>query len=277
MQGPDEDHTVAIIGCGRLGTAVMKGMLKTIESVNSNLLKLQNESRHFILCVKSQESADRLRKEFAKYTGTNSKATNVPRCSIYRGRNVAAAQQAEPVIFGCQPQQLSRILSEDGMASALRNKLSISICAGFSGNAIRGMLGVDDESLYPVVHAMPNVCSTVGQSTTVITETVLGARHFALATWTFAGDWCCKDLWRVQCGVDWMRTKLWLWPLKQWKGTAHMVLDLAEDPAALTARVSTPGGCTDQGVGVLQAMAVTNALEKAIVEAVARALELAKQ
>lgn len=56
-----------------------------------------------------------------------------------------------------------------------------------------------------------------------------------------------------------------------------MVLDLAEDPAALTARVSTPGGCTDQGVGVLQAMAVTNALEKAIVEAVARALELAKQ
>lgn len=172
---------------GRLGTAVMKGMLKTIESVNSNLLKLQNESRHFILCVKSQESADRLRKEFAKYTGTNSKATNVPRCSIYRGRNVAAAQQAEPVIFGCQPQQLSRILSEDGMASALRNKLSISICAGFSGNAIRGMLGVDDESLYPVVHAMPNVCSTVGQSTTVITETVLGARHFALATWTFAG------------------------------------------------------------------------------------------
>ncbi|KAI6363912.1 hypothetical protein MCOR25_005762 [Pyricularia grisea] len=61
------------------------------------------------------------------------------------------------------------------------------------------------------------------------------------------------------------------------KGTAHMVLDLAKDPAALTARVSTPGGCTDKGVGVLQAMAVTNALDKAIVEAVARALELAKQ
>ncbi|TLD24983.1 hypothetical protein PspLS_06292 [Pyricularia sp. CBS 133598] len=298
-----QSGTIVVIGCGRLGTAVIRGILKTLENPNNSPLKLQNEPKHFILCVKTQESADRLEHEFARYTGTDGKATNAPKIIIYRGHNVDAALQAETVILGCQPQQLSGILSEDGMTAALRNKLTLSICAGFSADGIRRMLGVSDGILYPVVHAMPNVCSVVGQSTTVITETALSARHSALAMWVFGGvgtttvvseplinaagitAGCTPGFLglvlqglvagAVRCGLD--AEQALVMAAQAMKGTAHMVLDLSEDPAALTARVSTPGGCTEQGVNVLRAMAVTDAFDKAIVDAVARAFELAEQ
>ena len=132
-----------------------------------NLLKHEDsgsEKDEFIACVRSEDSAERLRKALADYGD---------RTSIKVNDNVAAASSADVIVLGHKPYMLKGVLSQDCMADALRGKKIISILAGITNQQVREVLDsvssgqkIDCE----ITRAMPNMGARVGESMTLITE-----------------------------------------------------------------------------------------------------------
>lgn len=123
----------------------------------------------FIACVRTSDSAQRLRKEFAKLQ-------HAPSVAIVQGENVRAVQAADTILLGCQPQDLASCIGEPGAKKALRGKLLISILAGVTIPQIEGVLeqsspskttdkvnaaarSADDAHPTSIVRAMPNTAS----------------------------------------------------------------------------------------------------------------------
>ena len=100
--------TVAVLGCGTMGVAIVSGVLSSTgepESPNadtpSSSLQLEPGSRvtfsRFIACVSREESARRLRKAWA----------NESRCDVRAGGNVEACREADVVLLCVKPQMAS--------------------------------------------------------------------------------------------------------------------------------------------------------------------------
>ncbi|KAK8044334.1 Pyrroline-5-carboxylate reductase [Apiospora rasikravindrae] len=176
------EPTMAIIGCGSLGSAILHRVLET--SSEQQVEREPSDSplpTRFLACVRTSESASRLEDQFAAYNTTKPKRKLV---EVWRAdRNVEAVRLSTVVILGCQPSQVADVVAEEGMADALRGKLVLNICAGItdavlwdllyhpssSGNGANGAAAHErkrDE--YYFVHAMPNAASLVGQSETIV-------------------------------------------------------------------------------------------------------------
>ncbi|KAI4131509.1 MAG: hypothetical protein LQ347_002957 [Umbilicaria vellea] len=175
--------TLAVLGCGTLGTAILCGVLASIEAKNA--LKAQqhgatpktngvhpssNKSSalgipsRFIACVRTQASASRLGGELSEFS--------IPVTISHDGNNADAIHAADIVLLGCQPQDLSTCLGEPAIIDALQGKLLISILAGVTIAQIEALLHLPNNlhrGSTTVVRAMPNTASFVRASATVIT------------------------------------------------------------------------------------------------------------
>jgi pyrroline-5-carboxylate reductase len=60
-------------------------------------------------------------------------------------------------------------------------------------------------------------------------------------------------------------------------GAAKMVLETGEEPSALKAKVTSPGGTTIEGLAVLEESAVRSAFMEAVRAATERSKELGRQ
>lgn len=100
--------TVAVLGCGTMGMAIVSGVLSSSAEPEANSadtpsssLQLDPASRvtfsRFIACVSREESARRLRKHWA----------NEPRCEVRAGGNVEACREADVVLLCVKPQMAS--------------------------------------------------------------------------------------------------------------------------------------------------------------------------
>ncbi|KAH8899826.1 putative pyrroline-5-carboxylate reductase [Thozetella sp. PMI_491] len=187
---------MAIIGCGRLGTAILSGLLAALgrdAASGSNGVKQTEEilPSRFLACIRTAEHGAELETKFSAYTVPNSS----PSVDIWRHHNVEAAKQAKVVLLACQPAQLPGILAEQGMANALRGKLVVSICVGIPEAAIQelafgpsqanGTCHTDSDC--HIVHAMPNTASMVGESATILLqrETPLPTSYETMISWMF--------------------------------------------------------------------------------------------
>ncbi|KAH7153599.1 pyrroline-5-carboxylate reductase dimerization-domain-containing protein, partial [Dactylonectria macrodidyma] len=167
------DQTLAIVGCGNMGSAILSGLLDAARSHPNPQIS------RFIVSTKSASSAERLRTQFAD----DKQRLHVAHCY-----NVQAIDEAATVILACKPHMAEEILAEDGVREALAGKFLISVLGGKSRRVLEGLLhkdGAPNDKPY-IVRAMPNMAARVRLSMTIVEENpALPADLSSTLTWIF--------------------------------------------------------------------------------------------
>lgn len=214
--------------------------------------------------------------------------------------NRAAASDAEVVILGVKPQVAPEVLAELGEELGAGQVL-ISIVAGMTTAEIEGHLGNSEAH---VVRAMPNTPSRVGCGMTAICggtfaedrhvelardlfaevgrSLILDEKHFDAVTGLSASGPAfiyivIESLAEGGVKVGLPRDVATELAAQTCYGAAQMVLERGEHPALLKDEVTTPAGCTIDGILKLEEGGLRVTLIKAIVEASNRAGGLVRE
>ena len=210
--------------------------------------------------------------------------------------NRRAAAAAEVVLLAVKPQALAEVLRE--IAPVLRpEQLLVSIVASASTAFIEGHL----QGPVPVVRAMPNTPSLVGAGMTALAPgrhaggahleraralfaavgrtLVLDERHMDAVTALSASGPAfvyvvLESLAEGGVKVGLPRNIATELAAQACLGAATMVLETGEHPALLKDAVTTPAGCTIDGLLQLEEGGLRVTLIKAVVEATRRAAQL---
>lgn len=134
------EDTIAVIGCGTMGEALVKGLLR------ENIV----EPQQIIATNPRPERGAELEAQYGIRTTTN---------------NVTAAEEGGVIFLSIKPQVMPRVLREiRGHVAA--DALVLTIAAGVPIATVRGTLDVG-----AVVRAMPNTPAQIGAGVTVWTTT----------------------------------------------------------------------------------------------------------
>jgi pyrroline-5-carboxylate reductase len=265
------DKKLAVLGTGKLGGILLRAYLK------QGLF----EAKHVTATVKHGEKATALAKELGVAVTTE---------------NRKAVQGADIVLLGVKPQVVGEVLKE--IAPKLGAKtLVISVAASVPTSYIEQRLG----GKAAVVRAMPNTPSAVGCGMTGICRGAhAGAEHLEMARAMFnaVGRTVVVDeknmdavtglsasgpafayiilesLAEAGVKVGLPRDVATLLAAQTMKGAASVVLETGDHPALLKDAVTTPAGCTIDGIMELEEGKLRVTLIKAVVKATSRAGEL---
>jgi pyrroline-5-carboxylate reductase len=271
MAGKLTDKKLAVLGTGKLGGILLRAYLK------QGLFSAKRVSA----TVKHGEKAAALKKELGVSVTTE---------------NRTAVQGADIVLLGVKPQVVSEVLKE--IAPELTEKtLVISMAASVPTNYIEQHLG----GKVPVVRVMPNTPATVGCGMTGICRGAhAGAEHLEMARAMFdaVGRTVVVDeknmdavtglsasgpafayiilesLAEAGVKVGLPRDVATLLAAQTKKGAASVVVETGDHPALLKDAVTTPAGCTIDGILELEEGKLRVTLIKAVVKATSRAGEL---
>ncbi|KAK3676181.1 delta 1-pyrroline-5-carboxylate reductase [Recurvomyces mirabilis] len=186
------DSCLTIVGCGTIGTAILGGILKSLDVASNfgnqeNIETVASKSasrrlpKRFNACVRSSGSTKRIREALEHYSSFSTVA-------IHDSKTLEAVKDADTTLLCCKPYLLEEILQEPGMAEALAGKLLISVCAGVTEEHIATLLPRGNGSPYcTIVCAMPNTAAAIGESMTVISipSTILAENEKAIVDWIF--------------------------------------------------------------------------------------------
>lgn len=265
------DKKLAVLGTGKLGGILLLAYLKQ---------ELFSPKR-VTATVKHSEKAAALAKELGVGVTTE---------------NRKAVQGADIVLLCVKPQVVGDVLKE--IAEGLNEKtLVISVAASVPTSYIEQRLGTK----VPVVRAMPNTPSAVGCGMTGICRGAhAGAEHLEMARAMFnaVGRTVVVDeknmdavtglsasgpafayiilesLAEAGVKVGLPRDVSTLLAAQTMKGAASVVLETGDHPALLKDAVTTPAGCTIDGILELEEGKLRVTLIKAVVKATSRAGEL---
>ena len=265
------DKKLAVLGTGKLGGILLRAYLKQ---------ELFSPKR-VTATVKHEEKASALAKTLGVSATTE---------------NRKAVRDADIVLLGVKPQVVGEVLKE--IASQLNEKtLVISVAASVPTSYIEQRLGAK----VPVVRAMPNTPSAVGCGMTGICPGAhAGAEHLEMARAMFdaVGRTVVVDeknmdavtglsasgpayayiilesLAEAGVKVGLPRDIATLLAAQTMKGAASVVLETGDHPALLKDAVTTPAGCTIDGIMELEEGKLRVTLIKAVVKATSRAGEL---
>jgi pyrroline-5-carboxylate reductase len=211
--------------------------------------------------------------------------------------NLKAAEQADVILLGVKPQQMGDVVSS--IAPALHpGKLLISFAASVKTSAIEAAAGCQ----IPVIRAMPNTPAMLGAGITAICrgkfvtdpQLALAEQIFATVGRTVIVDEKHMDavtglsgsgpaflyivieaLAEAGVNVGLPRDIATLLAAQTTYGAAKMVLETGSHPALLKDEVTTPAGCTVEGILELEEGGLRVTLIKAVKRATERARELA--
>lgn len=265
------EQKLAVLGAGKLGGILLRAYVK------QGLFS----AKRVTATVKHGEKAASLRKELRVNVTTD---------------NRSAAHGADIVLLGVKPQVVAEVLKE--IAPELNEEtLVVSVAASVPTNYIEQHIG----GKVPVVRAMPNTCSRVGSGMTGICRgTHAGAEHLETARAMFdaVGRTVVVDeknmdavtglsasgpafvyiilesLAEAGVKVGLPRDVSTLLAAQTMKGAASVVLETGDHPALLKDSVTTPAGCTIDGILELEEGKLRVTLIKAVVKATHRAGEL---
>lgn len=271
MRSPFLDKRLAVIGLGKLGGILLKAFL------NQGLV----EPNQVVATVAHPERAAGLEKEFG-----------IP---VLSG-NPEAAQQADVILLCVKPSGVGGVCRE--IAPLLSpERLVISVAASVPTSYIESCL----EGEIPVVRAMPNTpCSvglgmtgicggrfagpehlgltrqlfeTVGRSVTV-DEKLMNAVTGLSASGPAFVYVILESLAEAGVKVGLPRDVATLLAAQTTLGASRLVLDSGQHPALLKDAVTTPAGCTIDGILELEEGKLRVTLIRAVVRATERAGEL---
>ena len=249
---------VAIIGAGSLGQSIAKGLL--INNVVSALYL-------------TKRNTDSLSK-FNEYKEV-----------VLTSDNREAVKNADILIFAVQPRHFNRIL-ESIQPLLTDNHVLISVITGFSIAKIETIVGASTS----IIRSMPNTAASVGQSMTCLSSNTKGKEKVELAKTIFNSLGVSMEIPEEQLqaatvicasGIAfWMRLirattqgaiqlgfeadeahKL---AMQTCFGAASLLNESGNHPEAEIDRVTTPGGCTIEGLNEMEHQGLSSSLIKGI-------------
>jgi pyrroline-5-carboxylate reductase len=263
---------VAVLGAGKIGGILLKALLeKGLLSPEATVATVQHEER-----------ARALGQKF-----------NVP-----VGTDNAAAVHGADIIFVCVKPQVVQEVVEQIRPILSKNQLIISVAASVPTNQIEKALGRE----VPVVRAMPNTPCLLGCGMTGICKgkfadsghletacalfgvvgktVVVDEKHMDAVTGLSASGPAyiyiiLESLAEAGVKVGLPRDIATLLAAQTTLGAATVVLETGDHPALLKDAVTTPAGCTIDGILELEEGKLRVTLIKAVVKAAQRAKELA--
>ena len=267
------DRTIAIIGSGNLGSALISGVLDAGAKAQS--------------IVAADVSEARLTELVSRHANIRTSRDNRE-----------AIAEADVVILAVKPHLVAHVLLEIG--AALRpDQLLISFAAAVSIRSIEARL----DGPQPIIRAMPNIAMTVHAAATGLCGNAHAtSAHRALAEKIFSavGETVFVEEAQMHAvtglsgsGPAYVFTviealaaggvRMGLTPAAANKlsaqtvlGAAKMVLDGDRHPATLRDQVTTPGGTTIAGLHELEMGAVRGALMSTVQAATERSIELSQ-
>lgn len=266
-----KDKKIAVLGAGKLGETLIRGLL------DAGVIDIKNVR----ITAAHQERLDQMRERF-DVAGTLS--------------NKVASTTADIIILAVKPQTVAVVLSEIG--DGLRpSQLLISVAASVSTAFIEKHLIAP----VPVIRAMPNTPCLLKKGMTGIAAGSNATReHLDLAKFIFdsVGRTIVADekhmdaitglsasgpafiyiviesLAEAGVKVGLPRDVATELAAQTVVGAGSMVLETSEHPAKLKDMVTTPAGCTIDGILELEEGGLRVTLIKAVVKATQRAKEL---
>lgn len=277
MSGMDNDGAlagarVAILGAGKMGGILLQGFLKT---------KVLEASR-VNATVQHAKRAAELQAKWGIDVSTD---------------NLEAARRANILLIGVKPHQVAAVVSQ--IVPALNpEKLVISFAASATTATIEAAAGME----VPVIRAMPNTPAALGAGMTALAPgRFTQAKHMdaAVALFDAVGRTVIVSEKQMNAvtGLSGSGTAFLyvilealaeggvkaglphdvatLLAAQTAYGAARMVLESGSHPAALKDAVTTPAGCTVDGILELESGSLRATLIKAVTKSAARARELA--
>lgn len=258
------DQTIAILGCGTMGEAILGGALAAGVLAADNVLVTRRR----------QARADAV----AERHGVAGLSDNAEAC-----------RRADIAVLCVKPQLAKEVLTAPGMAEALAGKLLISICAGTRLSQLcRWVPGAR------VVRAMPNTPSVIRAGMTVLSaeddvseddlaraERLFGAigrcrvldeKYFDAVT-ALSGSgpaFACVVIESLADGGVMMglpRDVAVELAAQTVLGAGRLVLETGAHPASLKDSVTTPAGCTIAGLLTMEDGRIRSTLARTIEEA----------
>jgi len=263
---------VAVLGAGKMGGILLQAFLK------NNLLAPEQ----IFATVQHAERAQALSAQFGVEVTTD---------------NLAAAQQADVILLGVKPTQVPALIEE--IKSALSPKKTLlSFAASVKTSSIEEGAGCE----LAVIRAMPNTPAMLAAGVTALCSgRFVSAEQMAVAQKIFqtVGRTVVVDekhmdavtglsgsgpaflyiiieaLAEAGVNVGLPRDVATLLAAQTTLGSARMVLETGYHPALLKDAVTTPAGCTVDGILELEEGGLRVTLIKAVKRATQRAKELA--
>jgi len=269
------DSTIAFIGGGNMASSLIGGLLN------------RGWSREGLVAADpSAEARERIAGEFRIRVS---------------GDNAEAARGADVVVLAVKPQVMADVAR--GLADTLAESrpLVISIAAGVPTAALAGWLG----SGTALVRVMPNTPALIGEGASALfaNQNVTQAqRALAESLLKAAGEttWVDdEDLMHAVTALSGSGPAYFFYLLealiaagrdaglpeelarrlvmKTGQGACAMALEGDESPAALRARVTSPGGTTERAIEILEEAGSRDAVRRAVLGATERSRELASK
>ena len=263
---------VAVLGAGKMGGILLQGFLK------NNLLGTDQ----IAATVQHQDRATALAAQFGVTVTTD---------------NLAAATWADVILLGVKPVQVPGLIAtiKTGLSP---EKMLLSFAASVTTSAIEEAAGLE----LAVVRAMPNTPAMISAGVTALCagryctaeQMAVAQRIFATVGRTVVVDEKHMDavtglsgsgpaflyiiieaLAEAGVNVGLPRDVATLLAAQTTLGSARMVLETGYHPALLKDQVTTPAGCTVDGILELEEGGLRVTLIKAVKRATMRAKELA--
>lgn len=269
---PLSQMRVAVLGAGKIGGILLQGFLQHHQIARERVSAT----------VQHSDRARSLSREWKLNVSTD---------------NVSAARQADVILIAVKPVVVADV------AAQIRpvvdpHKLVISVAASVPTSSIEKVFDAD----VPVVRAMPNTPSIVGEGMTALARgryatakhveiacalfqsvgktVVVDEKHMDAVTGLSASGPAflyiiLESLAEAGVKVGLPRETATLLAAQTALGAAKVVLETGHHPALLKDAVTTPAGCTIDGILELEEGKLRVTLIKAVVKATQRAKELA--
>jgi pyrroline-5-carboxylate reductase len=260
-------HTISIIGMGKMGEAIAKGLMDSPIHKDFRILGT----------TRTEESAKEVRDTLGIVCTTD---------------NGSAIQEADILLLSTKPHQVEKILTA-ARSHIRKDQLIISICAAITTDQISLWSGGNAS----IIRAMPNTpCLIKSGVTAICAGPRAGAPHLKTAEKIFGelgivttleeslfdgvtGLSGCGPAYiylmieslseaGVKVGIS--RKQATVLAAQTMMGAARMVLERGEHPAALKDEVTTPAGCTIDGLMALEEGKLRVTLIKAVLAATRR-------
>jgi pyrroline-5-carboxylate reductase len=270
--GENASLRVALLGAGKMGSILLQGFLQAELLVPEQIAAT----------VAHEERAKEISEQLGVAVTTN---------------NLEAARGADVVLLGVKPYQMADVVK--GIKPALKaGALLISFAASVKTKAIEEAAG----GSVAVVRAMPNTPSAVGAGATALCRgryvsdeqleiarkmfgtvgltVVVDEKHMDAVTGLSGSGPAClyiiiEALAEAGVNVGLPRDIATQLAAQTTFGAAKMVLETGAHPALLKDEVTTPGGCTVDGILELEEGGLRVTLLKAVKRTTERAKELA--